>query len=279
MPEERATPDAAVARIAARQHGVISIRQLRGAGLSDDAVLGRRRAGWLHRIHRGVYAVGHTAFGFDGRCMAATLALEAPAVVSHRSAASLWRLLPPHDGPIDVSVPSRSGRRGRAGLRVHRCQSLEPRQMTRRLGIPVTTPARTIADLRRVASAPDLRRAIRQAEVLGLATGFEAEVEGTRSELERRFLGLCRQAGLPLPEANARIGRYTVDFVWPERRLVVETDGYRYHRGRQAFEDDRERDLRLRALGFDVLRFSYRQVTRQASQVAAVIRTALQAPP
>ena len=200
------------------------------------------------------------------------------AAVSQRSAAALWRLLPSDQGAIDVSLPSQSGRRRRDGIRLHRCPSLEPEQLTRRLGIPVTTPARTISDLRRAVPPDQLRRAIRQAEVLGLATGLGEPVDGTRSELEWRFLRLCRRAGLPAPEVNVRIGSLTVDFLWRRERLIVETDGYRYHRGQQAFEDDRERDLRLRALGFAVLRFSYRQVRDKPGLVAAGLRTALQAP-
>jgi very-short-patch-repair endonuclease len=279
MAEERASPDRTVAQIAAKQHGVVSIGQLRDAGLSDDAVLERVRAGRLHRIHRGVYAVGHLAIGFKGRCMAATLAIAAtraaePAV-SHRSAAALWQLLPPDKQPIDVSLPSQSGRRRRDGIRIHRCESLKPGDATHLLGIPVTTPARTLADLRRAVSPPELRRAIRQADVLGLATGMENVVEGTRSELERRFLRLCRRAGLPAPEVNVRIGGLTVDFLWRDERLIVETDGYRYHRGRQAFEDDRGRDLELRARGYEVLRLSYRQVSDRPERVIGALRRVL----
>lgn len=207
--------------------------------------------------------------------MAAALAVDG--AISHRSAAALWRLLPPLDGPIDASVPSGNGRRGRKGIRLHRCRSLEPRHETRRLGIPVTTPPRTVADLRRTASPEELRRAIRQAEALGLPTGYEALVEGTRSELERRFLRLCRRAGLPGPRVNARIGRLTVDFLWPDEHLVVETDGYRYHRGRQAFEDDRSRDLELRSRGFEVVRLSHRQVVDEPERVVTALRRGLRA--
>jgi hypothetical protein len=272
--EKKSAPDAWIARVAGRQHGVVSVAQLRAAGLGDTAIHKRVRAGRLHRIHRGVYAVGHRGLSFDGRSMAAVLAYGDGATLSHRSAATLWRLLPAIDGPIDVSLPSRTGRRRRDGIRVHRRSSFGA---TRRLGIPVTTPAQTIADLRAVLVRADLRRAIRQAEVLGLATGFEAAVEGTRSELERRFLRLCQRAGLPPPEVNVRIDTLTVDFLWREQGLVVETDGYRYHRGRQAFEDDRGRDLELRARGYEVLRLSYRQVVDQPERVMAALGRSLRA--
>jgi very-short-patch-repair endonuclease len=274
MAEERAPPDAKVAAIAARQHGVVSIGQLREAGLSEDAVGGRVRAGWLHRLHRGVYAVGHPGLTFHRRGMAAVLALG-DAYLSHRSAAALWQLLPVEPGPIDAAVPSRNGRRRHRGIRVHRPVSLPPEALTRRHGIPVTTPARTVADLRRVVVPSIWRRAVRRAEVLGLPLGPTVEGDATRSELERLFLRLCRRNGLPMPEVNVRVGRRVADFLWREQRLIVETDGYRFHRGREAFEDDRGRDLELRALGFEVIRLSYRQVTGEAQRIAAVLREAL----
>ncbi len=139
----------------------------------------------------------------------------------------------------------------------------------------MTKPVQTIGDLRTVVSDKELRRAIRQANVLGLPIGSEASRDRTRSDLERDFLRLCKRRRLPVPEVNIRIGPHLVDFLWRERRLVVETDGYRYHRGRQAFEDDRSRDLDLRALGYDVLHFSYRQVSREPERVATVVRDAL----
>jgi len=139
----------------------------------------------------------------------------------------------------------------------------------------VTKPAQTIGDLRSVVSPKELRRAIRQANVLGLPIGSEASRDRTRSELERDFLRLCKRRHLPTPEVNVRIGPHLVDFLWRERRLIVETDGYRYHRGRQAFEDDHARDLDLRSRGYDVLHFSYRQVSREPERVAAVVRDAL----
>jgi very-short-patch-repair endonuclease len=138
----------------------------------------------------------------------------------------------------------------------------------------VTTPARTISDLRSSATPEEVRRAIRQADVLGLRMGA-GEEDRTRSDLERDFLRLCRRSRLPDPEVNVRIGRHLVDFLWRERALIVETDGYRYHRGRQAFEDDRARDLDLHALGFEVIRLSYRQVAEEPRRVMETLRAAL----
>jgi very-short-patch-repair endonuclease len=274
MHEKRA-PDGQVAEVAKHQHGAISIAQLHDAGLSDDAVLGRRHAGRLHRLHRGVYAVGHIAPSNERRWMAAVLAMGDGAVLSHRSAAALWALLPPAEGPVDISLPSRSGRRRRQGIRIHRPESLQPEETTWRSEIPVTSTARTLADLRSVLSEGALRQAIRQADFLGLPTGPDIEVDKTRSELERRFLWLCARHRLPKPAVNKRIGGLTVDFCWVEKKLIAETDGYRAHRGRTAFEGDRERDLRLRSLGFDVMHLSYDQVFRNPDEVIAVLKPML----
>ncbi len=209
--------------------------------------------------------------------MAATLALGEGATLSHRSAASLWGLLPTRAASsVDVSVPTNTGKRRRAGIRVHRCSALEPRHVTRRCGIWVTNPTRTVSDLRKAVSLTELRRALRQAELLGLTVESNAGQDGTRSELEFRFLALCRKHRLPIPEVNVRIDSLIVDFVWQEERLIVETDGYRYHRGRIAFEEDRSRDLRLRNLDYDVIRLTYRQVMDRPEEVAAVLRKELQ---
>jgi very-short-patch-repair endonuclease len=273
--DDKRAPDRIVADIARRQHGAVSTAQLRKAGLSRDAVLKRRRAGRLHPLHRGVYAVGHIAPSPERGWMAAVLALGDGAVLSHRSAAELWGLLPPGDSVAEVSLSNRNGRRRRPGVRIHRPVSLENAETTRRRGIPVTAPARTLADLRSAVSAQELRRAVRQADILGLPIGLEIVSDRTRSELERRFLWLCRRHRLPAPAVNMRIAGLVVDFCWVEQRLIVETDGYRYHRGRAAFEDDRARDLRLRGLGYEVLRLSHRQVVKDSAHVAAVLKAAL----
>lgn len=275
MRNKAAIVDAAVAVTAARQHGVVSIEQLAMAGIDRHAALRRVRAGRMHRVYRGVYAVGHPALTPEGRWMAAVLACGEGAVVSHGDGAALWELLRAHRGPVDVTVPGRGGRDKRLGIRLHRSPSLTPADVTRRRNIPVTTPARTIADLRRVLPAEQLRRAIRQAEVLGLPLGGEAEHPIERSELEHRFLRLCRRHRLPLPEVNVKVGPFVVDFLWRDQRVIVETDGYRFHRGRLAFEDDRRRDAELRRLGYEVVRFSYRQVIDEPALVVATLNTVL----
>jgi very-short-patch-repair endonuclease len=207
--------------------------------------------------------------------MAAVLASGEGAVISHRSAAVLWGLLARDNLIVDISVPGNGGKKRRKGIRVHRSRTLTPDLVTRRHGIPVTKPSRTIADLRGAVSPRELRRAIRQADVLGLPLGPEIEPDRTRSDLERLFLRLCHRNQLPQPEVNKRIDRFEVDFLWPDRRLIVETDGYKYHRGKAAFEDDRDRDLRLRALGYEIVRLSYRQVTSEPNKVASLLHKLL----
>lgn len=146
----------------------------------------------------------------------------------------------------------------------------------------MTTPARTIADLRRVSSgkarliAPrELRRAIRQADVLGLPIGSPPERDRSRSDLERDFLRPCRRYRLPAPEVNVRVGRYLVDFLWRERWLVVETDSYLYHRGEAAFEDDHRRDFDLRRLGYQVERLSDGQLDEEPQLIARWLKAEL----
>jgi very-short-patch-repair endonuclease len=178
------------------------------------------------------------------------------AAISHRSAAQLWELLPIGTGPVDVTVPGDGGRRRRTGIRLHRSRSLLPAHVTLRNGIPVTTPARTVADLHRVVSKPD--RA-------GLISAREL----------REVLRLCRRHRLPGPEVNVRVGPHLVDFLWRDRKLVVETDGYASHRGRQAFQDDRGRALDLRARGYEVIRLAGKQVDEEPQRAAEVVSAAL----
>jgi very-short-patch-repair endonuclease len=268
-----AEPDKAIATIAGRQHGVAELQQLRQAGLSARMVEYRAQAGRLHRKYRGVYAVGHRGLSSEGEWMAAVLACGEGAVLSHRSAAELWALLPPLSWPIHVTVPSDCGRKKHHGIQLHRSSSLKERDCTRRNGIPVTTAARTVLDLKRVTTPAELRRAIHQADYLGLPLSFNTD--GTRSDLERAFLRLCRRHRLPAPEVNVKIGAFTIDFYWPAYQLAVETDGWRAHRGRQAFIDDRAREAFLRQRGIDLMRFSDEQVRGDARTVAALLRRKL----
>jgi len=265
-----------MAEVAARQHGVVTTAQLLDAGISGEGMRRRVGAGRLHRLHRGVYAVGHRAVTFEGRCLAAVMALGESAVLSHRSAAELWGLMPRAVGPIHLTVPE-GGRRKRAGLIIHRSRTLTPEQTAVKAGVRLTDPARTLADLRLGLSDELHQRAARRALDLGLISRSEVGSDAalTRSELERRFLRLCRRHRLPRPIVNARIGPYEVDFLWRESRLVVETDGFEYHGTRDAFERDRARDADLQARGYRVLRFTHRQLRQEPRTIAAPLRTLL----
>jgi very-short-patch-repair endonuclease len=278
--EPATSVDVLLAKLAANQHGVVTVSQLRAVGIDPSAIAYRVRNGRLHRIHRGVYAVGHARLSNEGRWMAAVLAYGGDAVLSHRSAAQLWRLLTPRKGPIDVIVPGRGGRDKRRGIRLHRSTTLTQPQTTRRANIPVTTPARTLEDLRGCATPDELSRARRQAEYLGYRVE-EVErkpVELSRSELERRFLRLCARHHLPPPQVNTPLLGYEVDFLWPLAKLVAETDGYDGHSGRESFEYDRRREARLAAAGYEVLRFTWRQVLEHPEEVVAALRTRLMPP-
>jgi very-short-patch-repair endonuclease len=277
--------DAALARIAARQHGVVSAQQLYAAGLLPSGVSDRVRAARLHRIHRGVYAVGHPNIGNEGRWMAAVLACGERAVLSHRSAAQLWGMIRARrpssasaygdQDSIDVTVRGDGGRAARAGIRIHRSLTLSPAHLTRRGGIPVTNPARTLEDLRRVLPGKQFAQALREAEFLRLPIGNAFKPDRTRTDLEGMFLSLARRHRLPQPEVNVRIDRYRVDFLWRAQRLIVEVDGWESHRTRSAFEEDRARDARLKILGYEVLRFTWRQIEHDGRAAARAVRELL----
>ena len=279
-------PDATIARIASNQHGVVTAAQLASAGPSPASVTRRRASSRLHRIHRGVYAVGHCRLSDRGPWMAAVMACGAGAVLSHLSAAELWgierRIRWPSEAgneiaDVHVTVPTTAGIRTREGIALHRSSTLLARDTGRREGIPVTTPTRTLADLRPILSPARFSAAVREAEFLGLPVTDPPGSDRTRTELERRLLAICRRHRLPGPEVNVRVDRFEVDFLWPSERLIVEVDGWQSHRGRTAFEADRARDARLKLLGYDVLRFTWRQVTRERAAVTETIRTLLAA--
>ena len=272
--EKGAKTDRAIARIAARQHGVITTAQLRDAGLGDQGISKRTKVGTLHRLHRSVYAVGHRKLTFEGRCTAAVLALGEGAAVSHRSAAALWGMLKPHSGPIDVTVPGDGGRRKRRGITVHRSSTFRAGVWILRDGIRVTKAARTLQDLHRVVSEETYRSAVRRALDLRLISSdqLRSENELTRSKMERLFRSLCRRHRLPQPEVNARVGGYEVDFLWRDQRVIVETDSWRHHGDRATFESDRARDAHLQSLGFRVLRLTWRQIRDTPASVARTLR-------
>lgn len=286
-----------LATLATMQYGVVSRAQLLAAGIGPSAIETRLKRHQLHPLHRGVYAVGHTALVPLAREMAAVLACGPGAVLSHRTAAWVWRILEVAGELIEVTV-SRSNRR-RPGLIVHRSRSLGPDDTRMHRGLPVTAPARTLLDLGETVGERELERAFDEAITQGLITyptvaaavrqanghrGVRAvrdllarreEPTITRSEAEERFLALTREAGLPAPEVNTYVSSHLVDFLWRECRLVVEVDGYRFHSSRIAFERDRRRDANLTAAGFRVLRVTWRQLVDEPLSVTARLAQAL----
>lgn len=228
--------------------------------------------------------------------MAAVLACGDGAVLSHHSAAALWKLLKPISGPIHVSIPTTNGRATQRGIHLHRCPSLStPRKpspspsypaeeggrgrrllTTHRHRIPVTTIRRTVEDLDGTVAPYLLRGAKRQAELKNVRFK-DAEGRRARSDLEEDFYALLVDyfPHLPLPETNVKLGRWEVDFLWRSHMLVVETDSFLYHRGSVSFETDYARDLDLRSAGYTVLRFNETQIEEEPARVAALVASEL----
>lgn len=242
--------------------------------------------GRLHPLWRGVYAVGRPEVTQHGCWMAAVLSCGPTALLSHRSAASLWGLAKARRG-IDVIVPAGVYRR-RPGIRVHRRQGLEAERGRQVAGIPVTGPVETLVDLAAVAPDWELERAINEADRLNLIDpeALRREAESlprrpgigrlrpllggqvlTNSGLERRFLAIVRRAGLPKPETQVQLNGYRVDFFWPRLGLIVETDGWAYHRTPGAQTTDRRRDQRHAVAGLTTLRFAEAQIRHEPDRV------------
>jgi very-short-patch-repair endonuclease len=279
-----ADESALVAR-ARRQHGVLTFAQLRAAGLGPHAIEGRVERGWLRRIHRGVYIVG----ALESELTAPTAALAAygrNAIISHRTAAVIWRLVPPKPAdPIHVTLLN-ANRRSRPGVRVHRASNATVR---RRHGLRLTSPAQTLADL----EPAELELAYNEALVLNLVTHQEVrafaartpalrdiveESPGmTRSRMERELRKLIELAGLPAPQTNVKVHGHEVDMYWPEARLAVEFDGWNTHSSRSAFESDRLKDAALQLAGERVLRVTGRQLERRREALVARLATAISA--
>jgi hypothetical protein len=275
MRRKSSTVGRRVAAIAARQHGVITIAQLLDAGVAETSVRRAAGAGRLHRLHRGVYAVGHRSLSWRGRWLAAVLAAGDGAVLSHSSAAALWEFLRPIQGPTHVLIGAAVRRKPRPGLQFHRSRTLTPSQITRRHGIAVTPPARTIEDIRTTVEPRLFRRALRQAELARHRVPHLGTTKRSRSDLELLFLALCDDHDLPRPLVNHRVHGYLVDFFFAAHRLAVETDSWQYHRGSVALEDDHARDLVLRAHGIATLRYTGDQLQRSPEAVVADLRSAL----
>lgn len=267
-------PGQELSTLAKRQHGVVSIRQLRSLfGYSQDHVERLTTAGHLHRLHHGVYAVGHTDLSRHGRCLAAVLASGPGALLSHYSAAWLWGLSPTQPFPVHVTSPVQ--RAARRPILLHRSRTLTDADRALREGIPVTSVARTLLDQAALVRARDLRRLLKRSEegrvfdlaavqdVLGRNRGHRGTKRlrvairdyepppFTRSDFETCFYEAVLASGLPRPRVNFNVAGYEVDVYWPEHRFGVELDLYETHGTRDSFEDDRLRqeDLLLQGVG------------------------------
>ncbi len=288
-------------RLARAQHGVLTRQQLLELGLSRHGIEHRLAIGRLHRVAVGVYAVGRPELTREGRWMAAVLATGPESsrrggfstMLSHGSAGALWRIGIEKLDLIEVSTRAGSPRR-RPGVRVHRRPSLRTDAAVIRDGIPVTSPVQTLIDLATRLDGRPLERAINEADVLDLVDpealreGLEGRRDAgaprlrrvldratfvyTRTELERAFLPLARDAGLPGPLTAQWVNGYEVDFHWPALRLVVETDGLRYHRTPAEQAEDRRRDQVHTAAGLTQLRFTHGQVKYEKDHVRRILR-------
>jgi very-short-patch-repair endonuclease len=255
----------AIAGLAARQNGVVTRGQLLRLGFSADEVRNRVRRGWLTPVYRGVYAIG--PLSALGRARAAVLATGPYSAASRHTAVALHSVTPSMPAVLEVSL-TQGQRRSREGLIIHR--GLEPADVTHVHGIPVTTPRRTLQDL----GWPD--QLVREALAKRLVRPEDLpDTDVTENDFEDRMRALVRQAGLPQPVSQHAIGRYRLDFAWPELRVAVETDGWATHGRRQAFEDDRARDAFLLAAGWRVLRVTYRQLRQHPTLVAAQLSAVL----
>ncbi len=294
-----ADTDAIIRRCAQPQQGLVTRCQLLRAGVPAHAIAYRLKRGRLRAIHRGVYQVGPVAGRYQ-REMAAVLSCGEGTVLSHATAAGLWDLRrpPPRGAAVHVIAP-RTRRGDREGVRIHRVRSLDAEEITRHRGLPVTTPTRTLLDVAAVWEPHHLERALARAEQHRLVTldDVRAVIERhptrrgtpklrsllemtdapafTRSEAEARLLDMLRRGGLPAPRVNAVIRGLEVDFLWRDYRLVVEVDGFVYHRGRPAFENDRRRDARLIASGYRVIRFTWKRLVKTPEMVLVELAQAL----
>lgn len=258
----------------------------------------RVRARRLAPVYPGVYAVGHTALTRQGRWLAAVLACGPAAALSHGDAAALWGIARSRGSRIDVSTPRRSGRTPPWPIRLHRVGTLLPGEVTSEEGIHVTTVARTILDQAATVRGRQMEDMIAQADGLGLfdlvalettmaahpkANGISAlaalldRLRGhgpadVRSPGEIALLQLCDDFGIAAPATNVQIHGFTVDAHWPGTCLIVEVDGYRFHRMPTVFESDRDRDQILALAGYAVARFTKRQLEHRRSQSATRLR-------
>jgi very-short-patch-repair endonuclease len=298
------TRDEKIAAIARLQRGRVARRQLLAAGLGYRVISRAVERGLLSALPGGVFAVGHTGAVELGNETALLLALPDGAALSHHTAASIWDMRLSDAGRSVDAVVAHGSYRRVEGCVIHRARNLQPRDIRIRKGLPVTSPARALLDqadeltLRQLELAFDraivaqIMRPNDVAELLGRTRGrvgasklaallerHTGRTTMTRSHAEEVFLDLIRQAKLPPPQVNARVAGYEVDFLWPERKLIVEVDGFRFHSTRRAFEHDHRKEADLRAAGFTLLRVSFEQLEREPYAVIADLVRALDSAP
>lgn len=290
--------DAAIAALAARQRGVVTLLQLLALGLSREAVKRRVRAGRLHRIHRGVYAVGHPGLSADGLRLAAVLACGAGAALSHLSAAGELGVRPRRGGLVEVTIPTRNGRTAPDGVRLHRVAGLADDEVVVRGALRLTSPARTFVDcsatlhdreVARMLDAAWTRRLIKwdaieralgapRPGVARLRRVLNAHTPGedtTRSRAEERLRRLVLASSLPRPQLNVPAGPWELDLLWWEHRLVVEVDSSAYHDSPWAKARDVRKDAWLAARGYRVLRIPSPLIRSNPRHVMSLIAGAL----
>ncbi len=290
---EGGTVEGLIAFIASGQHGVVTRGELLAAGITATEIRRRVRMGSLIRVHPGVYRVGHRAASLEANYLAAVKACGGRALLCGRAAARLHCLFKGSAPPPEV-LTARDRRVN--GVLTHRGK-WDPSDATTHRGIPITTVPRTLVDLASVLSPPNLARAVHEATVLHqvepsdieevlcrrhnwpgcreLRAVLGGEVPVSLSRLESTFLRRLRDAGLPEPRANERIGGRIVDCRWPEHRLTVELDSYRYHRTRHAWELDRRREREARARGDDFRRYTYADVLEDPRAMLRELRECL----
>jgi very-short-patch-repair endonuclease len=286
------------AQIASQQKGVVSRTQLLRARLSRHVIDALIEQGFLHPIHRGVYAVGHTALPQFGREQAALLACGEPSLVSDWSAVHLWEMIKAAPPEVHITAVGHHCRR-RAGIHLHLTAAMDQRDIRVRHGLPVTSPSRSLIDFAATAPAIELDDAVAEGRAMRLVRpgelesaldragrtvgaarmrSFLREEDGpgiTRSRAERRFRRYLRKAQLPQPKSNVWIGRHNVDFLWEEEKVIVEVDSWKFHGHRRAFERDRRKDMALRDAGYVVIRVTWRQFTEELLALIAHIARAL----
>jgi predicted transcriptional regulator of viral defense system/very-short-patch-repair endonuclease len=295
--EVRTHREQALADLAKRQHGVVSKRQLEALGFVRTTVTGWANAGRLHRLHRGVYAVGHTALTWEGYCMASVLARPG-AVASHKTAAWIWGLRRWRPETIHLTAPTRQ--RAKREFVVHFAR-LRPEDKAVVEGIPVTSVARTLLDLAPDQTTRELHQMMERAEdrhtfdlrrfdrLLARAGGhpgrvklrhaldtFKPEVAVLRSGLEERFLRLVLAAGLSRPATNVFVAGYELDAYWEAEAFAVELDAYSTHGSPTSFEADREREDDLLLAGIEAIRVTGTRLDREPRETIARVAAHLE---